>query len=173
LTPAEHVVSEYANTRSGWLSTVALLSWAASLVATAGWIVRQRAQPRAVNRLVAAFLVVAAGGLIVAAAFQTQAVAGSVPPDVARTLAGRLHDAGTGISTLALFGAVAAFGFSDGAKSRLGRLSLAVVAFAIVVQVGLLLVGQEVGGIRQRLIVIAACAWQAAMLSVRRTTRVL
>lgn len=167
LAPATHVVSEYANTPFGWLLTAGLLGWAASLLAMAGWVVH-RPEPLRASGFVAALLGVAAAGLVMAAAFRTQAVGGSVPRDVRRTVTGTLHDGGAGIATLALFAAAATVAFAEGAKSRLGRISLAAVAFAVVVQAGLLLVGHEVGGIRQRLLVIAGCAWQAAVLSTPR-----
>jgi hypothetical protein len=160
LTPATHVISEYANARVGWLLAVGLLAWAASLLATAGFVLCC-VRGLAARRAVAALLGVAAGGLVLAAAFRTQAVAGAVPPDVVRTTGGRLHDAGAGLATLALFAAAAVVGIAEGASSRLGRASMALVAVAVVVEVSLLLVGHEVGGLRQRLLVGAALGWQA------------
>lgn len=163
LDPSRHVISEYANTRSGWLMSTALLCWASSLFATAVslvWPVR----PRPLDRVAAGLLVVAVVGLLVAAVFRTQAIDGIVPPAVDRTTGGRLHDAGSGLSTVALFAAAATVALMEGARSRLGRVSLSLVVFATVVQVGLLIVGPEVGGVRQRLLVLGACAWQAALL---------
>jgi hypothetical protein len=171
LSPDTHVLSEFANTRVGWLFRVALSCWVIALVATAAWFARERTNLGAARNVVAALLIVAAGGLVAAAVFRTQAVSGLVRPGIGRTFAGRAHDAGAGISIIALFAAAATVGFAAGRGSVLGRLSLTVVGFALVVQVTLLAVGHEVGGIRQRLLVLAACVWQAAALGVPRTPR--
>jgi hypothetical protein len=47
------------------------------------------------------------------------------------------------------------------------RWTLAVVVFAVATDIGLLLVGASVGGIRQRLLVAAGCAWQASLVWVQ------
>ena len=160
-----HVISEYANGRYGWFLIAALLSWALSLLAAAAWSLR-RLQPPA-RQAVAGLLVVAAAGMATAAAFRTQAVAGGVPEGTERTLAGHLHDAGAGVATLALFVAAAVAGASDRARTHFGLFSLAVVILAVVVQASLLGVGHEVDGIRQRTLVLMACAWQAVLVYAR------
>lgn len=167
--PDTHVISEYANGRYGWLLTAALLSWGLSLLAASAWSVR-RLQPPA-RRAVAALLLVATAGIVTAAVFRTQAVAGAVPEGTERTLTGQLHDAGAGVATLALFVAAAVAGATERTRSSFGRISLAVVIFAVVVQASLLVVGHEVGGIRQRSLVLTACAWQAALVRTRPVAR--
>lgn len=167
LDPRKHVISEYANTGLGWLLTAAVLCWAISLVATARWLTALL-RVNAWARVAGGLLVLAAVGLVIATVFHTQAVAGVVPQHVERTAAGRLHDAGTGLATLALFASAGTVGLMCGASSRLGRASLALVLWAVVVQVSLLVAGQEVNGVRQRLLVLGACAWQAALLQMVR-----
>jgi hypothetical protein len=171
LDPRRHVISEYANTPVGELMVVALLSWAGSLLATARWL---KSVPRAtaIGRLVPCLLRAAAVGLALAAVFRTQAVGADVPPGVAVTVTGRLHDLGSALSTLALFASAVAVSVISGRRSSVGLVSLALAALGLVVGVALLLVGDEVDGIRQRMLVAAACAWQAALLTMPNRSQV-
>lgn len=153
LTPDRHVLSEYARTPSGPLFVVAVLAWSASLLLTA----------LTFRGAVRALLLIAAAGLLLVAAFETQAVAGSVPPGVAHTVGGRLHDIGAGVATLAIFAAAIVLGVRSAGRVR--SVCFAVIVLAASVQVGLLAVGPSVGGIRQRLLVLLACSWQAAVLT--------
>jgi hypothetical protein len=110
LAPARHTISEYANARPGGLMVCAFLAWAASLAVTALLVWRdRRKRPRSVARAVLiALLVIATLGLLVTACFRTQTSAGLLPPGTQRSVGGRLHDLGSGIAMLALFGAVVA-----------------------------------------------------------------
>jgi hypothetical protein len=166
LEPGRQVISEYANTPVGWLAVVGLLSWAVSLAATASEMERPGGKA-ATRPLVAALLVVAAVGLVVAAVFPTQAVAGTVPAGVDVSRSHRLHDFGSGVATGALFAAAATVAARERWGSQLGRTSLLVLALAIVVQTSLLFVGPEVAGLRQRLLVLAACTWHASLMTAR------
>src|SRR5690348_10683597 len=91
LPPTEHFVSEYAR---GWtwpLQTLAFLAWAAATAACA--VLAARVRERRIARAVVVLgLVLATTGTVMAALWRTQTVAGELPPDVVRTLGGRLHD---------------------------------------------------------------------------------
>jgi hypothetical protein len=163
LAPARYTISEYVKTGAGWIMVLAFVAWATALALTAVHISRTGAAIRH-PRVVAGLLALSSTGVLLAAAFPTQAVGGVVPEGVALTMTGRLHDVGSGLVTLAIFAAAATVGVAHGARSKLERISIGLVVFALVVQVSLLAVGPEVGGIRQRLLVLAACAWQAALL---------
>jgi hypothetical protein len=54
---------------------------------------------------VAGALALAATGMLITAAFATQTIAGQLPPGASLTLSGRLHDIGSGLTTVALLGA--------------------------------------------------------------------
>ena len=110
LDPAHHMISEYANAggAGGVAGTLAIAAWSGSLLACAAlaWCVASnRAASVAGWLALAALLAVAGVGLGVAAVFPTQAVRGVIPPGEHLRLAGRLHDLGSGIGQIALFGA--------------------------------------------------------------------
>jgi hypothetical protein len=81
------------------------------------------------------------------------------------TVAGRLHDLGSGAITVGILGAAlgALFAFERAPAFR--RWTLSVIAFAVITDTGLLAVGMSVGGLRQRLLVVAACVWQGTLIT--------
>jgi uncharacterized protein DUF998 len=166
LTPDRHTISEYANARASWLMVAGFVAWAASLLATAALVRGDRpATRRAVGHVVlAALLLVAAAGVLLTALFATQTSAGALPPGARLTASGRIHDLASGGVSLALLPAV---GVSIAALSRRGRFPWTTAALLVLAIVGggvLLAVGDPVDGIRQRLLVVVACAWQAALI---------
>lgn len=158
LTPARHMISEYANARAGPLMVFAFLAWGASLGATAG-LARGQA-------ILAGMLLAAALGAVVTACFATQAVGGVIPHGVHLGLGGRLHDLGSGVLSLALLAAVSLSirqaVLPPGFRVRTTVLLVLSVAGAA----ALLIVGDPAPGIRQRLLVATACIWQAMLLHV-------
>lgn len=165
LDPLRHQVSEYANSDSGPLMTIGFLLWVLSLLAT-GLLVRLvRAE-----RLLTALLVLSAAGILLAAIFPTETSAGELPPGTTLTAAGRLHDLGSGLTALALLAAVVAAALNP-RWDRIFRLRSAALAIAaIAISVALLLVGPEVGGLRQRLVLFTGCCWQLLLLTELRRT---
>jgi hypothetical protein len=169
LSPATHMVSEYANSRDGALMVVAFLAWAAALGLTAGVVGAGAAgseHPLA-RRSVVALLAVAAAGILVTACFNTQTSAGALPPGVRLGTAGRLHDAGSGLAMVALASAafVSAWAIEDPVAFRIGVLVF--LALGAAGDLALLFGGAGVAGIRQRLLLVLACGWQAALLASR------
>ncbi len=160
LDPLRHQVSEYANSDSGPLTTIGFLLWALSLLAT-GLLVRP---PQGERRLVVLLLLAAAGVLLVAV-FPTETSAGELPPGATLTAGGRLHDLGSGLTTLALLAAVAVAALSPRWDRAFRHRSAALAAAAIATSLALLLVGPEVGGLRQRLVLLAGCCWQLLLLA--------
>lgn len=167
LAPASHMVSEYANARAGAVMVIGFLCWAASLGITA--LVAQRylriAHRGGADRLVVWLLAVASAGIFVTACFSTQTSAGVLPPGIEWTASGRLHDAGSGVATLALFGAalVSTRAIDDPPAFR--RWVLIALVIAVGLDLVLLALGSEVGGLRQRALIAIACTWQAAVLA--------
>jgi hypothetical protein len=160
LPPAEHFVSEYARGSTRPLQVAAFLLWAASMLAGA-WLAAHGGPPRRrVARAVAAgALVVAGGGALLAAVFASQTVAGELPPGVARTAAGRLHDLGT---LLVLAGLVVAALASLRLVPRTGyRLTVAALGLLLLAVVPVLVaLGLDAPGIGQRAFILVGCAWQ-------------
>ena len=159
LSPLSHQVSEYANAGDGWLMTVGFLAWALSFAATA-----MTGPPGTIGTLVRVLLGVCVAGAVLLALFRTQTVAGVLPAGEQRTLAGRLHDLGGAVVTFGLFGAATVSALQAG-PGRYRRLTIALLATAIATSVSLLLVGAEVGGLRQRVTLGIACLWQLAFCS--------
>jgi hypothetical protein len=162
--PWSHMISEYARTGSRSLMTMAFASWALSLTATAAWLLFRLAPGLAVSRLLAGLLLAAAAGLVAAACFRTQTSAGVLTYGTSMSLGGRLHDAGSGLTTVALFAAAIVSRRLPSITASFGRQVTILVATAVVVDIILLVVGTEVGGLRQRLLVLLACVWQVRML---------
>ncbi len=101
--------------------------------------------------------------MFVTATFATETSAGKLPPGVSLTTTGRLHDIGSGVTTVALLlAALLSIGiFAD----RLSRLRIVALIGAVVcLDVALLSIGSEVAGVRQRALVAGACAWQLLAL---------
>lgn len=162
LDPARHQISEYANAQGGTLMVAGFVAWAISLVATA--VVLQRV---GVPRGVVPLLLAAAAGVLVTAWFPTQTVAGELPRGETRTTAGRLHDFGSGVASLALLAAAIAStaGAPRGFQIRTGVL----ISVAVFGSATLLAAGPDVAGIRQRLVLLTACLWQ--LLAIRMAQR--
>jgi hypothetical protein len=161
LSPATHEISEYANGRDGVLMAVAFALWALSLACT-GLLVAGLAR----GRPVAAGLLLAAVGIAITAAWRTQTSAGLLKPGEALHAAGRLHDVGSGLATVALL--AAALLSLRLTSERLRHLTVTVLVIALPADLILLAIGSEVAGVRQRVLVAAACAWQLALLASRR-----
>jgi hypothetical protein len=161
LSPTRHMISEYVHGRGGAVMLVGFAFWAISLVACA-IVVKGLPGGRALTPL----LMVAAAAVVVLGLFATQTWAGVLPPGVHRSLAGRLHDAGSGVSSLALFLAAIV---SLVTLRRPVLLALVVVAIAISA-IGLA-IGRDVGGLRQRGLVLCAVSWQASVLAISRDRR--
>jgi hypothetical protein len=155
LDPLDHTISEYARGSNGWVMACGLAAWGASLAAVGALATRA---------IVRWPLLLAAAGLSLAAAFPTQAVAAHVPAGEPRTTAGVLHDIGSGVGTAALTIAIVA----SLATGRRRPAMIACVAGAWVAYGALLIGGDPVPGVRQRVIVAAAVGWQALTLRASR-----
>jgi hypothetical protein len=158
LDPATHRISEYVNGDVGWLMTIGFAAWAVSLFASAavarglfrGWGV-------SVAVLVAAF------GMALVACFATQTSAGELLPGDSLTLSGRLHDHGSGLTTIGLTIA-GALSLRPEGPQRLRRRTLLLLLAVLPVLIALIAIGDEVAGIRQRLLVGSGCMWQLLLL---------
>ena len=104
--------------------------------------------------------------MLVTAAFHTETVAGVIPVGRTLTTSGRLHDLGSGITTLALLAAAVLSARSLSHVRRFKLLVIALVLGAIGSNIGLLLIGRSVGGVRERILIAIGCGWQAAYLLV-------
>jgi hypothetical protein len=157
--PTTHEISEYAHGRTGALMTAGFTAWAVSLAATAGVVVLALRSP-----LLAVALAVASAGMLLTAGFATQTSAGRLPAGRHLSSAGRLHDIGSGASTVALLvAAVASVGAVADPVFR--RRVVALIGVAVCASVVLLAVGPEVAGVRQRVLVAVACVWQVLLLA--------
>ncbi len=158
LDPATHQVSEYVHGQLGWLMTCGFLLWAGSLLLAA---VIVSDIPR--GRALACALLVAAAGMGVTACFATQTSAGQLPPGVTLTTAGRLHDIGSGLATVALLAALL-LSLRLRERPTLRKVTLALLALGVPTTVLLFVLGSEAAGIRQRVLLLAACIWQLTLL---------
>ena len=158
LAPRRNTISEYANADVGWLMVAGFLAWALSLAATAD-LARRDGQA-----LLAACFAVAALGMLVrrllSDADRRQCPArgrGALdhrPPARPRRRA----------VMVALFAATAVAAWRIAWPAWFRRWALALLAFAVIVGGALLAGGDDVGGLRQRLLVLAGCAAQAALV---------
>jgi len=166
LTPGYFMVSEYARAggAAGAAAIAAFLCWSASLLLLAAALLQGGARGRPIMRGALALVVLAALGLAAAAVFRTQAVRGVVPRDVARTAVGELHDLGTGLAEIALFGAAFATAIIARPRRPLRAVSIAAILLAIAVGPLLSLMGADMRGLRQRLLIGVACTWQVSLL---------
>jgi uncharacterized membrane-anchored protein len=162
LDPATHEISEYAKTRTGWVMTVGFAFWALSMVLLAWAVVTAHVRRAAVLGL-AFLLLAAAAGVIVLSVFDTQTSAGRLAVGVRLTAPGRLHDVGSGLTSIALWLAAICAALASGLPGWLRRVSVGVVGLAVAVDVELMWVGSSVGGIRQRLLIAIACGWLGAL----------
>jgi hypothetical protein len=160
LPAADHFVSEYAR---GWtwpVQTVAFLAWAVATGACAVLATRVPERPIA-RAFVVAMLGVAVVGLVMAAVWRTETVAGELPPDVVRTLGGRLHDLGTlGILAGLLLAALASLRLVPDTRYRLIVVALGVTLVAIVPV--LVILRWDAPGVGQRGFILVALGWQWA-----------
>jgi hypothetical protein len=169
LSPATHMVSEYANSPDGALMVVALIAWAVALGLTAnvvGWPAagsRHRVSGSAMPWLLAA----AAAGILITACINTQTSAGALPHGVRLAASGRLHDIGSGLATIALFGAAVSSVWAIEDPAAFRPAILVMLSVAVVGDLALLSIGEGVGGVRQRLLLLLACGWQGALLASR------
>jgi hypothetical protein len=159
LDPATHQVSEYVHGPAGALMTAGFVAWAISLAASG-----VLAALRPATAWVAGALALAAIGMLITAAFATQTVTGRLPPGVSLTLSGRLHDIGSGTTTVALLGA-ALLSLRAIRERQFRHRTSALLIFAVGCDIALLAVGSEVGGVRERLLILAGCLWQLMFLS--------
>jgi hypothetical protein len=172
LAPGRHFISEYAIGATRPLQLVAFAAWAASYAGCAALAVQTPSGGRPVAQaLTAGGLVAASAGAAGALAFTTQTVGGELPAGVARTPAGRLHDAGT---LLVLAGAVTV-GVASTRLVRSARYRTAVAALAaalLAVVPVMRAAGLDLPGVGQRAFIAIACAWQCAFaVSVARRPR--
>jgi Protein of unknown function (DUF998) len=159
LDPATHQVSEYVHGPTGALMTAGFVAWALSLAASGTPTALRPGAP-----WVAGALVLAAIGMLITAAFATQTIAGRLPPGVSLTLSGRLHDIGSGTTTVALLGA-ALLSLRAIRERQFRQRTSALLVFAVCCDIALLAVGSEVGGVRERVLILAGCLWQLMFLS--------
>lgn len=175
LSPARHTISEYVHADAGAAMSVGFASWAVSLVAAAVLVLLTRtleARSRRLSAVLAALLATAAVAVVVLDAFPTQTVAGALPAGAAWTTAGRLHDVGSGVTTLALLGAslVSLWLLSEHRAYR--RAVVGLLAIGLVGTIACLAIGASAGGARQRLLVAVAICWQALLVeTLRRSSR--
>lgn len=107
--------------------------------------------------------------MLLTACFATQTSAGRLPPGITLSTQGRLHDIGSGLTSIALLAAVLLSLRSP--LARLQRSTLALLALTLPADAVLLAVGSEVSGWRQRLLVLAGCLWQLMLLAATRPPR--
>lgn len=158
LDPARHEISEYVHAQLGPLMTAGFVCWAISLGATSVAV-----STKTGSRLISVLLAVACIGMAVAAAFATQTSAGQLPRGETLTTAGRLHDVGSGASTIALFVAAVLSLFHLG-DDRFRRAVAALLIVLVTADIALLAAGAGVAGVRQRLLIAGACVWQLLLL---------
>lgn len=164
LVPASHMISEYAQRPGGALMTVGFLGWSIGLTATAAWIYLSPLGSRA-RRPLSLFVALASLGMLVTALWKTQTSAGQLPPGVVLTVGGRLHDLGSGVTSLALLAAAALCAASPRVAPALRIASACAVVVAFAVSAALLPIGRSVGGARQRALVGTAVGWQLYLLT--------
>lgn len=162
LAPADHMVSEYANAPGGWLITVGFTAWCCSLLLVA-WIRRRQ-------RLVAAGTVVAAAGVGLTALFHTEATSGLSTAE-AGTTAGRLHNLGGELVFGGLAVAIVAWVVGGRAHPVARWVVVAISMAGLGASMTLLFTGDPAPGLRQRVLLLTAVAWQSVALTVGREDR--
>lgn len=174
LSPARHTISEYVHADAGAVMGVGFAGWALSLAAAALLVLLLRAPegwPRRLANVVAGLLAVAAVAVVVLDVFPTQTVAGALPAGVERTTAGRLHDIGSGVATVALLCAsVVSLGLLSAYRAYQHAV-VALLATALAGSIAGLAIGAAAGGARQRLLVAAAIGWQVLLVETLRRSR--
>jgi hypothetical protein len=158
LDPARHEISEYVHTATGSVMIAGFAAWALSLAVTSWLVLGSYA-----DRLASACLALASLGLTVTACFATQTSAGRLPPGVSLNAIGQLHDIGSGLATISILAsALLSLRGRYPRPVRIGGVGL--LSVALVADVVLLMLGSEVAGIRQRVLVATACLWQLLVL---------
>ena len=159
LDPARHQISEYVHTQTGAVMTIGFLAWAFSLAATALVVWREWR-----TAVLALLLVLASLGMLLTACFATQTSAGMLPPHTTLTTTGRLHDVGSGLTSVALLLAAifSAIGYRASKAFRVRTVALIVIA--LLGSGVLLAVGSSVWGARQRQVILVGCLWQFLLL---------
>lgn len=163
LSSARHTISEYVLADVGPIMTVGFASWAVSLAAAATLVTLARVPTGASRPLsiaLAALLAMAAVAVVVLDVFPTQTVAGALPAGAEWTTAGRLHDAGSGVATLALLGASLVSLWLLRAHRVYRRAVVVLLATGVVGSLACLAIGASVDGVRQRILVVVAIGWQ-------------
>jgi hypothetical protein len=160
LSPASHEISEYANGRYGGLMAAGFAAWSLSLAASA---LASLATHRLAASALSGLLLLAATGIATTAIFHTRTSAGMLPPGVAHTTGGELHNLGSELALLSIAAAVVvAMPVVGGLRWQI--LSGGLILLAVTSSVILLAIGPQVAGIRQRLLVAIACTWQLMLL---------
>jgi Protein of unknown function (DUF998) len=147
-------ISEYARTDSGFLIRFGFAAWAVSFSGLVLVTWRHRLRAEAVG------LGVAACGVVLVCAFNTQAVQAQVPSDVARTLGGRLHDFGGEM----VIGGVLLAVVAGAVRGPWSRRSRALLCLTFATSAAFLLAGDPAPGLRQRALVVYTITWQALAL---------
>jgi hypothetical protein len=159
LSPASHEISEYANGPHSELMEIGFAAWALSLAAEALLVLWTRRGRALATRLVSGLLLCAAAGIAVTAIFNTQTSAGHLPAGVMYTKAGELHNLGSGLALVALLLATIASIVAFEVHSY-RRFTVLLLVGGLGMAGVLLLVGPEVAGVRQRVLLLAALLWQ-------------
>lgn len=161
LSPLNHMISEYANGRYGFVMDIGFGAWAYALVASSVYVFfagPRRALPLGV------LLAIVAAGVVVIAIFPTETKAGHLPAGNRLTASGRAHDLAGSVVTVALVAAALASVAMEWSNARARRAAIAGLMMLALVTVALGLAGQQLAGLRQRLTVAAACCWNATVL---------
>jgi hypothetical protein len=160
--PLRQEISEFVHTGVGAVAATAFGAWAVSLVALAS-LVGASAESGAFSRAArfeAAALLAAAVGLGLVALFATDRGAEIAGAVTETTSAGRVHDIGSGLTSIAIFVAIVA----DAGRERDRLLAAAVISAALLSSSILFTSGDPLPGLRQRCLVACAGLWQAVVL---------
>lgn len=163
---AHQEISEYVHSSAGGLMVIGFLAWALS------WAVLAMLPPATdrdtlwIAGVQRAAFASTALGLIFVACFATDR--GTIEPGVVvdSTTAGRIHDAASALVTLSIIVAALAGATLCGPRTKMA--SLLLVGMGLSADVIMLGIGDPAPGIRQRLLVAAACLWQVLWLAGQR-----
>lgn len=163
--PAHQTISEYAHTSAGALMAVGFLAWALSWAVLAGPGLApplSSSSPRLLSVQRIAFAATAIG-LVLVTCFATDR--GLVQPEIIvhSTTGGGIHDTASALVTVGIL--VAALTGAALVGGRVRTLTLLLLSIAVAADVLMLALGDPLPGIRQRILVIASCLWQALWLA--------
>lgn len=161
LSVGNHMVSEYATSSTGPVMTCGFAAWASSILLTA-WALRRR-------RMLAGCLAVSATGGLLLAAFDTQTVAGQLPPGIERDLGGRLHDAGGELVLVGLAFSCLLCAVRPSGAHHVRRTATCVLAFSVLVMLVAWALGDPAPGLRQRVLLATGVVWQAGLIGEARS----